>query len=435
MENTIPPNLPTIPPSDTPPNPNPPPARNPYSFAGWSMIVLAVLLLLCGLCSCLFYVVAPLMARVNADTTQANVVFGSLAGLGILFAALFTWQGIVAVRGRSSGAAARVLPPAWLLVILFLLVVGLGVLALAVPSAAAYLFPPWHFLAAAIPPLALLAYGARRLGAGSGIRALLASFSWGAFAGTTLAFVLEMAVLLVFILVASLILMLLPNGRALIEQLQQQLTLAQRSRNFSTVEQWISNPAVVGGLLLYLAVAIPIIEEAVKALVVAFANPRQTRLADAVLWGMSAGAGFALVETIFNASVTLTDWAPLIMMRIGAAIVHVANGALMGRGWYAARVERRWGRLFLAYLAAVVYHAAWNALTVGLSTGTTGLRNAPQLTPTVLTIVGLLGFLILSLLGLAWIVYIVRKASQSVHPEPDNQELVNQGLVNQPPGI
>ncbi len=421
-------NLLLVPPAETPANSAP--THNPYSFAGWSMIVLAAILLLCGLCSCLLYVVAPLSTRVNTpNTTQTNVVFGSLAALGILFAALFIWQGILAVRGRSTRSAARVFPPVWILLVLFLLVVGLGTLALSIPTVAPYLFPPWHLLAAMIPPLALLAYGARRLGAGSGMRALVASFSWGAFAGTSLAFVLEMVVLVVFILIATFILMLSPNSQALIQQLQQQLLLAQRTQNYAIVEQWLSNPALIAAMLLYLSVAIPLVEEALKALVVAFIRPEQTRVGDAVLWGMSAGAGFAIVETIFNASVSLTDWAPLILLRVGAAIVHVSNGALMGRGWYAARAERRWGRLFLAYAAAVVYHAAWNALTVVYSAGTVGLRNAPSWISPALTVVVLLGFLVLALLGLAWIVYVVRRSRPSVHPTPVAQAPVSESTV------
>ncbi len=384
------------------------------------MLILAGILLLCGLCGCIFYVVGPTVAR-NANSTQTNVVFGSLAALGFLFAALYIWQGILAVRGGTSRTAARFFPPVWALILLFVLVVGLGGLALSVPSAAAYLFPPWHLFAAVIPPLALLAYGARGLGSGSGVRALLASFSWGAFGGTALAFVFEMLVLFLGVLSAAVVLMLLPNSPSLLQQLEQQLQSAQRTQNYAIVEQWLGNPAVIAVMLLYLAVAIPVIEEALKALVVAFVQPSRTRAGDAVLWGMSAGAGFAIVETVFNASVTLTDWVPLIILRVGAAIVHVANGALMGRGWYAARVERRWGRLFLAYIAAVVYHATWNALTVVYSAGTSILSNGPPWTPAALTVVVLLGFLLLASLGLAWIAYIVRRSRPSVTPEPVDQ--------------
>jgi RsiW-degrading membrane proteinase PrsW (M82 family) len=242
------------------------------------------------------------------------------------------------------------------------------------------------------------------------------SFSWGALAATTLAFILEMIVAVVLIVIAALIVTRLPNSRALLDQLQAQLRLAQRTQDFSAISEWLSNPAVLAALLLYFAVIIPPLEEAVKALVVAFIDPRRTRKADAVLWGMGAGAGFAVVETVFNASVSLAAWAPLILLRVGAAVVHVANGANMGRAWYTARVERRWLQTLLAYVVSVAYHATWNA--VAISTSNTALdpaRGSVDLTGSALpAVLGLLILVVLSVLGLVWIVRMVGQARRQM---------------------
>lgn len=395
-----------------------PPASNTLFAGGVWMIVLSAFLLLCGLCSILPYVILPFTAGTSGNAVQTNVIFGSTAGFGIILGAVLLWQGWNAARGGTSLQAAQAFPPVPALVFAFLgaVLLGIGTLAIPVVPGRALAFPPWHFVAATLPPLALLAYGAHRLGRNSGLRALVVSFSWGALAATTLAFILEMIVAVVLIVIAAVIVTRLPNSRALLDQLQAQLRLAQRTQDFSAISEWLSNPAVLAALLLYFAVIIPPLEEAVKALVVAFIDPRRTRKADAVLWGMGAGAGFAVVETVFNASVSLAAWAPLILLRVGAAVVHVANGANMGRGWYAARVERRWPQPLLAYVVSVAYHAAWNA--VAISTSNTALD--PTRGPVDLSgsaspaVLGLLILVVLSVLGLVWIVRMVGQARRQM---------------------
>ncbi len=401
-------------PNTLPDKPNPPPtaepARDAMFVGGIWLIVLAAILLICGLCAGTLYLIVPLTAPNAEDGIQTNIVLGSLAGFGLLFGAVLVWQGVNAMRGRASMPAARAFPPLLVLALAFIGAILLGIGALAFQPLAAYAFPPWHFLAASLPPLALLAYGARRLGRASGLRALVVSFGWGAIVGTSVAFLLEALVALGFVIIVAVILASLPNAQALAEQLRLQLLQAQRTRDFSAIAEWLAHPAVIGGVLLYLAVIVPAVEEAFKALVVAFVDPRRTRASDAVLWGMSAGAGFAVIESILNASVMVTLWAPLVLSRIGASILHVANGAAMGRGWYAARVERRWRLLFIAYVLSVLFHAVWNGAAVVVSSQAIGLAGgSPR--PTEAALVGgmILLLVLLAFAGLAWIVYIVRR--------------------------
>lgn len=416
METTPPPDGLTPLPSDASPRSTAPAAiagsaaPNPLGAAGIWLIVLAAALLLCGLCSTLFYMVLPLTARDPSRQLEGNIVFGSSAGFGLLLGGVFIWQGIRTWRGSPSIPAARVFPPLLALLLAFVGTVLLGFAALSVPAVAVYALPPLHLLGAALPPVALLGYAARRLGRNSGLRALLVSFGWGALAATSLAFILEMMVALSFVVVAAIILVSLPNSRALVEQLQLQLEQAQRTQDLSVFTRWLSSPVAIGALLMYFAVIIPPVEESVKALVVAFIDPHRTRPGDALLWGMSAGAGFAVLESMFNGSVGVEAWAPLILMRAGAAVLHIANGATMGLGWYAARAEGRWGRLLLAYLASVLFHALWNGSTILLSTsGGTGLGIGSGFdVSTAFAVLLLLVLLVLTFVGLAWIVYAVR---------------------------
>ena len=409
------------------------PSRNALVVGGVWMIVLAAFLLLCGMCSALFYVILPFTRQVRASAIETNVAFGALAGLGIVLGAALLWQGISTLAGRGLLQAARAFPHVLVFAILFFIALLLGLGALSIqnfvrgaPGATitALVFPPWHVIAASIPPIAFLAYAAHRLGATSGARALLVSVSWGALGATSLGILIEILIAAGFVVVAAVAVSLTPGSRSLIEQLQSQLALARATGDYSAIAGWMNDPAVMAIVLLYAAVLIPLVEEALKTLVVAFVDPRRTRLADALLWGMGAGAGFALFENLFNGSAALSVWALTIILRIGATIMHVANGATMGRGWYAARVERRWSRLFIAYIVSVFFHAAWNAAALLLSSSVTFLLDRRSAaTPTTLPAAGLVAalfvvLLVLASLGWVWIVYAVRSAQTLVQREP-----------------
>ncbi len=400
-------------------------SRPALVVGGIWMLVLAAFLLMCGVCSALFYIVLPFMSSARDGAVDTNIALGALAGLGALLGGLFLWQSVVTLWRRDSINAARAFPPVLVFIALFFVAVALGLAALALQSLArgsaaatvvAFVFPPWHFLAASIPPIALLAYAAHRLGATSGLRALLVAFGWGALGATTAAIVAEVLIAIGFVVITAVAISLAPNSQAFIDQLKTQLELARRTQDFSAIEQWMNDPQVLVGILIYAAILVPLVEEALKALVVAFVDPRRTRLADALLWGMAAGAGFGFFENLFNTSATLTVWAMVAFLRVGATIMHVANGATMGRGWYAARVERRWSRLFIAYIVSVFFHAAWNAIALVLSSSAVYLlsqQNAPLTTtlPAISLMLALLtGLVSLAALGLVWIVRSVRSA-------------------------
>jgi hypothetical protein len=376
------------------------------------MLVLAILLLSCGACSELFFLIQPLGAVGRTGELTDNLVLGSAAGFGLLFGLLLLWQGWTALRGKASVRAARVFPPLFVFAFAYIGAIMLGLGALALGPLAAYALPPWHFIAASLPPLALLAYAARRLGTQSGVRALTLTLTWGALAATLLAFLLEAIVGAMLVLLVVAVLASLPDGRALLSQLQAQVELAQRTGTWTLPPGWSDQPPLVAGRLFYLGLIVPLLEEAVKTLALAFIDPRRTRLSDAVLWGMGAGAGFGIVENLLNAATSAGLWAAVMLLRAGATVVHVANGATMGRGWYAARAERRWGSLFGAYVVSVVYHALWNgtAILLEMTTPTQG-PTASLIQPLNPLASGLLAVLVLlTAVGVGWIVFWVRMA-------------------------
>ncbi|MBI3740293.1 MAG: PrsW family intramembrane metalloprotease, partial [Chloroflexi bacterium] len=294
---TLPPNEPrTIEPSSHPTT------EKSVRAVGVMMLVFAALLLFCGACSAICFLINPI-ASARADALQSNVVFGSLAGLGILLGGALLWQGARAYQGRASRAPANAFPRVFIFALAFVGAILLGSGTLGLGSFAAYIFPPWHFIAALAAPLAIIAYAAHRLGNASELRALLAAFTWGVLGATTLAFIGELIVLVGLIFIAAIFLAIsFPNFSA-VDQLRLLGLRGAADANFAR------NPLVVIGLLFYFGAIVPPIEEALKVLVVAFSDPKRTRQADAVLWGISAGAGFAVLENLFNGALSLGDWA------------------------------------------------------------------------------------------------------------------------------
>lgn len=384
-------------------------------LVGVWVIVLAVAMLSCGAVSGIMYLITPLLSRRGATTQvlSSNTFSGSAALLGAVFGVVLVWQAVNFLRGRVSQPAARAFPRFTFLIIAFLISILIGIGALAVKPVAAYIFPPWHFFAAILPPLAFLAYAARKLGDTSSLRALVATFSWGSLGATSLAFFFEILLGAVALLILAIVIVLTADATLLDSRAIDEL-LASPTPDIRLVLQWLTNPAVIAGVLLFFAGAVPLLEEVIKTLPLVFIDPRRTSLAHATLWGLAAGAGFAAVENIFNGGADLSSWAPVMLIRVGATIMHVATGVTMGRGWFAARVERRWGRLILAYGVCVFFHAAWNVLAICAGVGAlllfSGAREIEPMMPALALLVIALALVlsVLALGGLVWIVYAVR---------------------------
>jgi RsiW-degrading membrane proteinase PrsW (M82 family) len=93
-----------------------------------------------------------------------------------------------------------------------------------------------------------------------------------------------------------------------------------------------------------------------------WARPHPAR---AFLWGVGAGAGFALAENVFNGALGGAEGWPLgAVARLGATLMHCATGGLVGWGWGQLWTSRRPFRLVGSYIGAVLIHGVWNAITV-----------------------------------------------------------------------
>ena len=371
--------------------------RRPRSGVAWS--VGGVLGALVGLT-----VVFVSVKSVTSGTDQlltAGVI--ALGWLLIILGAAFLWQGIDLLRGAEGPLVRQVFLPAAWLVAAFVLVLVAGAGLLAWNPSTLVPFSVAHFLATALPVAVLLAFAARAMGS-SRLRDLVGSLGWGGIVVPFLASVGELlgaALLLIAILVVG------------------GFTLGGLSTLFSQgafFPEALSPNGPLGTSLLILVVGVvvivaPLTEEALKALVVVFHKPAGMQRRDAILWGMAAGGGFAILEGLFNPlqgllpaqgqmGVSLlplplpTAWSVSMLVRAGASLIHMTTGAIMGQGWYMAEVEHRGGRLLGAYGLSFGLHAAWNGMALLMGDmGTNALSLGPA---SWVGIVGLVALLVLA---------------------------------------
>ena len=339
-------------------------------------------------------------AVVSAVTLGLSMVAVTV-GLGLAVA----WQAMRAIQGHPSGPFRP--PRAWPLALLFLLAVAGGQIVLSLDLLPAAMFPPFHLLAATLPPLTILALIGRALPRTTRWRELVLQLGAGALVATPLAFALEAVLIVGLALMATFSVALRPGGPELLERLAQLLQTAPPVEDLEALLPLLRSPVIIAGVTAVVAGAVPLVEEAVKAIGVPLLAHRRPSRSQALLWGLAGGAGFALVEGLLNSVGGLQAWALVVVVRVGATLLHCLTGALMGLAWYQA-LGRRWLPAFGLYAGSVTLHSFWNLLSVGvafLSVDTT----VPALAGLSLVLMaGLAGTTLALALGLAWLTYSAR---------------------------
>ncbi len=352
-------------------------------------------------------------AVVSAVTLGLSMVAVTV-GLGLAVA----WQAMRAMQGHPSRPFRP--PQAWPLALLFPMAVAGGQIVLSLDLLPAVTFPLFHLLAATLPPLTILALVGRALPRTTRWREVVLQLGAGALVATPLAFALEAVLIVVLALMATFSLALRPGGPELLERLAQLLQTAPPVEDLEALLPLLRSPAIIAGVTAVVAGAVPLIEEAVKAIGVPLLAHRRPSRSQALLWGLAGGAGFALVEGLLNSVGGLQAWALVVVVRLGATLLHCLTGALMGLAWYQA-LQRRWLPGFGLFAGSVTLHSFWNLLSVGvafLSVDTT----VPALAGLSLVLMAALGGTALALaLGLAWLTYSARShrpAAAAAPPRP-----------------
>lgn len=260
--------------------------------------------------------------------------------------------------------------PRWLspslLIFIFPLVLGIGYLASRAPAIAWMFMPPIHVLAIGLPVLWVLFIGVRGLPLGSPQR-MWGVFGSGLVLGPFLIFILEALALAAFIVIAVVLIASQPDMleelMSVMEWLQAADTPPAAEILLDRLSPYLVNPWVVLGVLTFGALAVPLIEEAVKPIGVWLLWGRPLSPAAGFAAGALSGAGYALFESLAIANVG-EDWAAVVVARTGTAVVHILTTAFTGWALSWVWMRRRYFRLLFVYMLAVAIHGLWNGITL-----------------------------------------------------------------------
>jgi hypothetical protein len=378
------------------------------------LTLVAGLTLMSGGTSCaLLYLFLPFFYH-GPDVLATNLTLASLAALTLTLGFTLAYQARNSLKGRPSTTFRP--PSPWFMVLVFFLclIVGQAMLSLvASPVLTSLAFPPLHVLAAVSPALAILAFVARRTRAASW-RTVSLEVSHGALLAPMGALAAELVALLVVGLVIAFVFALTPGGIEQLLELSINLQDPAWIEDPANLAQLVLSPWALTIIVLIFVVIAPLLEEFLKGLGVLLLGYRLRGEAQALLWGVACGAGFALAESLFNGSIALEGWGAVMIMRWGASLMHCVGTGIVGLGWHQALAGRRPWRLLAAHGASWGIHALWNGAALAVFVPSLLVVAQPQdfVTQSVASLVVLssLAFLVLLTISMAIVLlYLTRR--------------------------
>ncbi len=304
--------------------------------------------------------VGPPADRLLTVTLGASFLILAV-GLGLMLA----WHAWQSLQGRASAPfrPRRI----WVWGVLYPLVLLIGQIILSLDLLPAFTFPLFHVAAGALPPLIVLSLVGRSLGGAVRRREMVFQVSSGAFLATSLAFTIELAIILGLALAAFTAVAARPGGLDLLQALATRLEDPTWLQDPARLLGLAKEPVILATISLVAVVVIPLVEEAIKTVGVGLLAWQRPGPARAFMWGLAGGAGFALTENLLNTAGSLDAWVPVAILRLGATLLHCFTGGLMGLAWYQIVGRRNLIRTAGLYAASVGVHAAWNGLAAGLT--------------------------------------------------------------------
>ena len=249
----------------------------------------------------------------------------------------------------------------WILALPIVILVGHVI---AEKTAVAWLFlPSFHLLAIGIPTAWMLYLAIHKLPKGSAQR------MWGVFdSGLTLApfLIMLFEVLLAagFVILFVIYLAIRPELAERLQELSVQLRDAgSPDAAIKLLGPVLAHPLVIASVILFGAVLVPMVEEIFKPIGVWLLVGRKMTPAAGFAAGALSGAGYGFIESLVLTS-SGQGWSALVLARIGTSSVHILTSALTGWALVQAWQRRRFLRLGLAYLCAIMIHGLWNGLTL-----------------------------------------------------------------------
>jgi hypothetical protein len=301
------------------------------------------------------------------DPVSIFLLGGALAVTGLLVLPSIYYP-LMRILGRqafdSRPLLSRLKPGLW--IIALPPVILLGHLVVTQDVLAWLLLPPLHVLAVGIPTAWMLYLALQKLPTGSSQR------MWGVFdSGLTLApFLIMLFEVLAALGFLMLFVVYLVSRPELVDALME---ISTRLREVESPELAIqilspilSNPLVIGSLVLFGALIVPLVEELFKPIGVWLLAGRRLTPAAGFAAGALSGAGYGFIESLLLSG-NAQDWTAVVLARIGTSAVHILTTGLVGWALVQAWQRRRYLRLLMAYTCSVLIHGLWNGLTLTFS--------------------------------------------------------------------
>lgn len=303
------------------------------------------------------------------DDLQLFMSAAGMAFCGLLLVPS-AWYSLAQIIGRPVDHTSRIfqrLRPT-LLILAFPLLIGIGYWISQFEAIVWLLLPPIHALAISLPILWLAYLGVRDLPTGSAQRAS-GVFASGVALAPLIILVAEVIAILVGFATLVVILAMRPELANVVNDLAERMMAAAPSPEIvlRILQPVVSSPGVIFSVLLFGAVIVPLIEEALKPVGVWLLAGRKLAPAEGFAAGVLSGTGYTLVESLFLTT-SGQDWAFVTFARIGTGVMHILTAGLVGwalvSAWIQPRTPGRYFRLGAIYLLAVLLHGMWNGLTL-----------------------------------------------------------------------
>jgi RsiW-degrading membrane proteinase PrsW (M82 family) len=330
------------------------PRRDTYLFGiSIASFIGSILTLLVGLADIvilLIIVALPTSEQINAGQKFNVIVQFTAFAVAALSGGGFSLYHSIRSLFLKKPSAAFKLPWFWLFLILYLAVIGAGILlhnaGQSVSNEPLTIF--LIALAGIFPALTILALGVRRVHfpKGAAWPTTWRRFTLALTSGTTLAIALALLVELVLTVILA-------------------RDLGVSIFTIDNPDQSIPHtPGAIIFLLLLASVIAPLVEEAVKPLAAVVMMGRIRSAAEAFVLGLACGIGFDLIETAGYISMGYRNWLDVAIQRSSAGLLHGFGAAMVALGWYYVTHPDSSRRRFLLAAGcwgyALLQHALWN---------------------------------------------------------------------------
>ncbi len=211
--------------------------------------------------------------------------------------------------------------------------------------------------------------------ASAGLQKMSPQRNWGLLSagmlgGTFLSMLAEIIGVILLLAGFTLLVFFSPSLQDEVSRLGERLSSAGNDINalMRILTPYLSRPAVIITLIFSASIAVPLVEEAFKPIGLWFLSRKNLTPSEGFIGGVLSGAGFALVESLFNTTRLLDDtWLMVSSLRFGATLMHMLASGIVGWGLACAWTQRKYLKLAGAYLVAVLLHGVWNGMAILLA--------------------------------------------------------------------